>query len=135
MPQAVRRASPAAPAGAVRLSGTFHRPGRATAIPMGTLMKNTQRQDPCSANHPPRTGPMAAVMEVKPDHVPMARPRSCCEKLALISARLPGTRSAPPIPWSPRATINWRIPGARPHQAEDSGEDHDTGGEDLAAAV
>ena len=28
--------------------------------------------------------------------------------------------SAPPIPWSPRATINCRMPGASPHQAEDT---------------
>src|SRR5580658_6876347 len=60
-------------------------------------MKNTYRQEPCWVNHPPSTGPTAAVMEVKPDQVPIARPRSSSEKLALISARLPGTSNAPPM--------------------------------------
>ena len=45
-----------------------------TAI--GRLIKKTQRHDACSTSHPPRTGPMAAVIAVKPDQVPMARPRS-----------------------------------------------------------
>ena len=65
-------------------------------------MKNTHLHEPCSMNHPPSTGPMAAVIEVNPDHVPIARPRSFSEKPALISAKLPGTSSAPPMPWMPR---------------------------------
>ena len=81
-------------------------------------MKNTHLHEPCSVNHPPSTGPMAAVIDVKPDHVPMARPRSFWEKLALIRARLPGTSSAPPIPWRPLATMSCRMLGASPHQAE-----------------
>src|SRR5207253_11486562 len=100
------------------LSGTFHRVSNRTASPSGTLMKNTHLHDPCSTNHPPSTGPMAAVIEVNPDHVPIARPRSFSEKLALIRARLPGTSSAPPIPWNPLATIRCRILGASPHHAE-----------------
>src|ERR1700674_2456993 len=90
------------------------------ANPIGRLMKKTHLHEPCSVNHPPSRGPMAAVIDVKPDHVPMARPRSFWEKLALIRARLPGTRSAPPIPWRPRATISCRILGASPHHAEDT---------------
>src|SRR6202167_5420324 len=81
-------------------------------------MKNTHRQEPCSINHPPRTGPTAAVMEVNPDQVPMARPRSSSEKLALISARLPGTSNAPPTPCTPLAIISHRISGEQPHKAE-----------------
>ena len=73
--------SSARPGRAPRLSGTFQRVRQSTATPSGTLMKKTQRQEPCSANQPPRTGPTAAVMEVNPDQVPMARPRSCCEKV------------------------------------------------------
>ena len=42
----------------------------------GKLMKKTARQEKCSINHPPSTGPIAAVMAVNPDQVPMARPRS-----------------------------------------------------------
>ncbi len=63
---------------------------------------------------------MAAVIEVNPDHVPIARPRSFSEKLALIRARLPGTSNAPPIPWTALATINCPMFGASPHQAEAS---------------
>src|SRR5580658_9809137 len=81
-------------------------------------MKNTHRQEPCWVNHPPSTGPTAAVMEVNPDQVPIARPRSSSEKLALISARLPGTSNAPPTPCTPLATISHRISGEQPHKAE-----------------
>jgi len=49
-------------------------------------MKNTHRQDACCTNHPPSTGPMAAVIEVKPDQVPIARPRSSLENETLIRA-------------------------------------------------
>ncbi len=45
-----------------------------------------------------RTGPRAVVMAVKPDHVPIARPRDSSSKDALMIARLPGTRNAAPIP-------------------------------------
>ena len=69
-------------------------------------MKNTQRQEPCSIRKPPRTGPTAAVIEVKPDHVPIARPRSPWRNDAPMMARLPGTSNAAPIPCSPRARIN-----------------------------
>ena len=61
-------------------------------------MKNTQRHDTCWINHPPKTGPTAAVIAVNPDQVPIARPRSSALNDELISARLPGTRSAPPTP-------------------------------------
>src|SRR5262245_27179258 len=84
------------------------------------LMKNTHRQEACSIRNPPRTGPTAAVMDVKPDHVPIARPRFSRGNDALMMARLPGTSIAAPIPCSPRARINWPILGARPHQIEDA---------------
>ncbi len=45
-------------------------------------------------------------MPLKPDQVPMARPRSPSAKVALISARLPGTSSAAPTPCTARAAIN-----------------------------
>ena len=84
----------------------------------GRLMKKTARHDTCSINHPPRTGPIAAVIAVKPDHVPIARPRSSSRKDALIIARLPGTRRAPPAPCIARAKINSRTLVAKPHHAE-----------------
>src|SRR5689334_21918021 len=81
-------------------------------------MKKTHLHEPCSVNHPPSTGPIAAVIDVKPDHVPIALPRSACEKLALISVRLPGTSKAPPIPCRLLATISCPMLGDTPLQAE-----------------
>ena len=74
----------------------------------GRLMKKTQRHDRCSTSQPPSTGPNAAVIAVKPDQVPMARPRCGRANEALISARLPGTSSAAPTPCSARAAISSR---------------------------
>ena len=65
---------------------------------MGTLRKKIQRQEAFSTNQPPRTGPKAEVMPVKPDQVPIARPRCSALKEALMIAREPGTSKAPPIP-------------------------------------
>ena len=56
--------------------------------------------------------------EVIADHVPIALPRVFGGKVAAMMARLPGTRSAPPIPCSVRAAIRCRISGARPHQTD-----------------
>jgi hypothetical protein len=47
-----------------------------------------------SESQPPKTGPDAVVMAVNPDQVPMALPRDFPSKLALMIARLPGTRNA-----------------------------------------
>src|SRR5947207_7807281 len=105
-------------ADSLRLSGTRHNVMHITANAMGRLMKKIQRQEACSTIQPPRTGPSAAVIEVKPDHVPMARPRSLSEKEALSSARLPGTSNAAPAPCTPRAAIKKEIEGASPHKAD-----------------
>ena len=61
-------------------------------------MKKIQRHEAFSISQPPSRGPTAAVIAVKPDHVPMARPRCSAGNEALISARLPGVSSAPPTP-------------------------------------
>jgi hypothetical protein len=84
----------------------------------GTLMKNTARHDTFSINHPPSTGPIAAVIAVNPDHVPIALPRLSSLNEALMIARLPGTRSAPPAPCTARAIISWLTFGASPHQID-----------------
>src|SRR5438309_8966404 len=55
----------------LRLSGTCHTEIAMTAAARGRLMKKTQCQEACSTNHPPRTGPNAVVIAVKPDHVPI----------------------------------------------------------------
>ena len=49
---------------------------------------------------------MAAVIALNPDQVPIARPRSASPKVALMMARLPGTRKAAPIPCSARPTMS-----------------------------
>ena len=61
-------------------------------------MKNTARQLTCSISQPPRTGPIADVIALKPDHVPIACPRAASSNVALMIARLPGTRNAAPTP-------------------------------------
>ena len=61
-----------------------------------------------------RRNPGAAVIDVNPDHIPMARPRSCSGKLALINARLPGTSIAAPIPCTALATISSPMSGENP---------------------
>src|SRR6266446_923496 len=106
------------PRAVVLLSGTRHSESPITTAARGTLMKNAQRQEACSINHPPRIGPMAVVIAVKPDHVPMARPRSFSPKEALMIDRLPGTRNAAPKPWSARAITSWWMFGARPQPTE-----------------
>ncbi len=53
----------------------------------GALMKNAARQLTCWISHPPITGPSAVVMDVNPDQVPIARPRSASLKVALMMAR------------------------------------------------
>src|SRR5437762_1505486 len=80
---------------------------------MGEAERASTIRKPASA-----ATPSAAVIEVKPDHVPMARPRSLSEKEALSSARLPGTSNAAPAPCTPRAAIKKEIEGANPHKAD-----------------
>src|SRR5437879_5895453 len=75
---------------ALRLSGIRHNEMDITAAASGRLMRNAQRQDACSTSQPPRTGPIAAVIAVNPDHVPIACPRLFSSNDALIIARLPG---------------------------------------------
>ena len=58
------------PAGAAK-----RRPSTTTATDAGTLKKKSQRHDPWVTTHPPATGPMAAVIALNADHVPMAEPR------------------------------------------------------------
>ena len=69
-----------------------------TAIQSGRFRKKIPRQEIVSMIHPPTTGPMAAMIAVLADHVPIARPRSPSANSAERIARLPGTRSAAPMP-------------------------------------
>ncbi len=103
-----------------RLSGTCQTEITSTTSAIGRLIKNTARQETCSINQPPSTGPIAVVMAENPDHVPIARPRCSESNDAPMIARLPGTSSAPPMPCTARATISWLMLVARPQPAEAS---------------
>src|SRR3954453_16752396 len=72
-------------------------------------MKKIHRHEACSMSQPPSTGPSAVMMEVKPDHVPMARPRVLSSKVAPVIERLPGPRNAAPMPSTDRAAISCSI--------------------------
>ena len=89
-----------------------------TAAARGTLMKNAERQLTCSISQPPMTGPIAVVIALNPDQVPIARPRPAPSKVALIIARLPGTKNAAPIPCTARPIIRKRGVVAMPHQTD-----------------
>src|SRR5256714_8879679 len=93
-----------------------------TIAASGTLMKKAERQLTCSINQPPTTGPTAVVIALNPDQVPIARPRSAPSNVALIIARLPGTKNAAPIPCSARPIIRERRLDAKPHQIEAGGK-------------
>ncbi len=67
-------------------------------MPSGILMRKTARHEIACASHPPKTGPIAAMIAVNPDQVPIARPRASPENATVISERLPGINSAAPIP-------------------------------------
>src|SRR5207237_10037804 len=69
-----------------------------TANATGTLRKNTQRHEACCVRKPPSTGPIAAVIEVNPDHIPIAFPSSSLEYETVTNAKLEGTNKAPPAP-------------------------------------
>ena len=78
--------SSAGPFSCVPHSGTRQITTAMAASAIGTLTKNTQRHEACCTNQPPATGPTAVVMALKPDQVPMARPRSSGENEVLINA-------------------------------------------------
>src|SRR5580693_4224881 len=83
---------------ALRLSGIRQTEIATTAAAIGKLMKNTHRHEACCTSQPPSTGPIAMVIAVNPDHVPIVAPRLCSSNDVLIIARLPGTSSAAPTP-------------------------------------
>ena len=105
-----------------------------TATASGTLIRNTQRQEAVWARNPPITGPAAPVSEAKPDHVPIALPRSSPVNVTLISASDSGTASAAPMPCTERATISTMMLGAAAHADRRQREDRDADDEEFAPA-
>ena len=73
-----------------RLSSMNRSDSTSTMTASGTFRKNTARQLTCSTSQPPLTGPIAVVIALNPDQVPIARPRSASSNVALMIARLPG---------------------------------------------
>ena len=57
-----------------RLSSMNRNDRAITTAASGTFRKNAARQLTCWISQPPATGPIAAVIALKPDHVPIARP-------------------------------------------------------------
>ena len=105
-----------------------------TMTASGTFRKNTARQLTCSISQPPLTGPIAVVIALNPDQVPIARPRSASSNVALMIARLPGTRNAAPIPCSARPTMSIAGEVARPQSDRRGREEHDAEQEHALAA-
>ena len=87
-----------------RDSGTFGSATRKTKTAIGRFRKKMPRHEMASTISPPASGPMAAPIPESDAHRPIARPRSDGSNDAVRIARLLGTRSAPPMPWMPRAT-------------------------------
>src|SRR3990167_678552 len=87
------------------ISATRRKSIVSTAAAIGTLMKNIHLHETFSMSHPPSTGPNAVVIAENADHVPIALPLSPGLKKTVIIERLPGMRSAPPPPRSPRHTL------------------------------
>ena len=105
-----------------------------TRAPTGRLNKKSQRQEAWETTQPPATGPIAPVIALAADQVPIAAPRASAEYAALMSARLPGTSSAAPTPWTARAAISSSMPGAAPHAGGGEREQHHAGREDPPAS-
>ena len=69
-------------------------------------------------SQPPMKGPSAVAMPPKPDHAPIARPRSPGRNDADTMARLLGTTSAAATPWRQRAAISEPMSGATAHTSD-----------------
>ena len=93
-------------------SGTWRCAMKITAAAIGRLIRKINRHDTAVIRNPPTNGPSAVATPPRPDHAPMARPRSPGANDASRMARLPGVSSAPPTPCRPRAAISRPMFGA-----------------------
>ena len=124
-----------APACSSRDSGTCTDAIHTAAAAIGRLMTNTSRHDTESMSQPPRNGPRAVAMAARPDHAPMARPRSPGRNDADTMARLLGTTSAAATPCRQRAAISEPMSGAIAHTSDVTANATTPMREDLAAPV
>ncbi len=114
----VPNTSRCAPACSSRDSGTWRFAIHIELAAIGRLITNTNRHDTESMSHPPRKGPTAVATPPRPDHAPMARPRSSGWNDADTIARLLGTTSAAAMPWTQRAAIRDPVSGATAHTSD-----------------
>ena len=98
-------------------------------------MKKTARHERCSISQPPITGPIAVVIALNPDQVPMARPRSFSANELLMIARLPGTSSAAPNPCAGAGGNQLTYAGSKSAPRGRESEKRDTDQENAASSV
>jgi hypothetical protein len=84
----------------------------------GGLSRNTARHDTWSVSQPPAYGPTVVPSVASPAQTPMPRARSTGRRVPLSSAKLLGTTSAPPAPWTTRAAISTPTDGVTAHATE-----------------
>ena len=77
-----------------RRLGHVHDREPTTRTASGTLIQKMPRQPTVSTSQPPTSGPIAVVTPGRPDHTPIALPRSSAANDAEMIARLPGVSSA-----------------------------------------
>ena len=123
----------AAVAMSARDSGTWRSVIATATIASGTLMRNTQRHENVSISQPPTNGPIALATPARPDHAPIARPRSTSWNEEPMIARLPGTSSAPAAPCTAREIASAVASGATAHATLATVNDDETGHEDPLA--
>ena len=106
-----------------------------TAMPIGTLMKKTQRHEATCVITPPRTRPSDEPPIVTAVKMLRARTRSRPSgKLATIAASTAGEAIAPPAPWTARAASSAADEVARPPASDASVKMSKAGHEGLAPA-
>ena len=87
-------------------------------MPIGTLRKKIHCHESPSTTAPPTTGPSATARPLRPDQMPIARPRRSAGKAADSSVRLSGMTSAAPRPCTLRAAIRRPLEVARAAPSE-----------------
>ncbi len=101
-----------------RVSRSTRRAGMSASRPIGTFMKNTQRQPTASTSRPPSDGPRAAATAPVALQIATAVARFSTGNSGSSSASEVGTRIAPAAAWRMRAATSNSADGARPHSSD-----------------
>jgi hypothetical protein len=102
-------------ASGLRLSSTRRRAMASAASPIGTLTKKIHSQPNPVVSAPPTSGPIDTARPAVAPKAPKAIPRSRPVKADPIRARFVANITAPPAPWTARASMRNRGVVARPH--------------------